>query len=155
MILTGMILAVAFAQTAAADACGVVTMVRDRGLERQWVVERDRRHPERPALLVEVPWSEAGSCLGQSREDSASGGSSAPAAAKAMAPPAPLVRAGMRVTVLRHGENAEIELNGTALGTGGAGQTVAVRAGLSGTTIVGIVRGPGVVELTGKKGGAQ
>ena len=152
MILTGMILAVAFAQTAAADACGVVTMVRDRGLERQWVVERDRRHPERPALLVEVPWSEAESCLGQSREDS---GSSAPAAAKAMAQPAPLVRAGMRVTVLRHGENAEIELNGTALGTGGAGQTVAVRAGLSGTTIVGIVRGPGVVELTRKKGGAQ
>lgn len=65
---------------------------------------------------------------------------------------APLVRAGMRVTVWRSGEEAEVRMAGTALEAGGRGASILVRAGLGNATLRGIVRGPGSVELVSRGG---
>jgi Chaperone for flagella basal body P-ring formation len=115
-------------------------IVRDWGLHRQWHVECDRAHPERPAHLVEIPWGGAGTLPAQSE--------ARPPIAR---PRPPAVRAGMQVTVVRRGAMAEIRLRGTALGTARVGTTVAVRAGLGNAVVRGTVRGPGVVELTSEK----
>ncbi|HEY1808282.1 MAG TPA: flagella basal body P-ring formation protein FlgA [Acidobacteriaceae bacterium] len=115
-------------------------VVRDWGLHRQWQVECDRAYPERPAHLVEIPWSGAGTTPAHFE----------PRQGTAMPRP-PAVRAGMRVTVIRRGATAEVCLRGTALGTAGVGTTVAVRAGLGNSVVQGTVRGPGVVELTSEK----
>lgn len=122
-------------------ACGAANTVRDWGLHTAWAVERDCDHPERPAMLVGVPWNTE---------------FAAPAPAvvrESAARPAPEVRSGMRVTLWRQGENADICLHGTAMGTARAGESVAVRAGLGGATLHGIVRGPGLVELLPRTGG--
>lgn len=72
----------------------------------------------------------------------------------AMAPKgAPLVRAGMRVTMTWQDENSDGHLSGTALTTASAGETVAVRAGLGAAILHGVVRGPGWVELEPRKVG--
>lgn len=108
-------------------------VVVDRGLHRQWLVERDAAHPERPPRLVEVPWSDA-------RAAQSPMGSLA-------RPGAPLVRAGMAVSVVERTGAAELHLAGTALRAGWSGDTVPIRAGLHGAVRRGIVRGPGLVEL--------
>jgi len=116
--------------------CGPGRTVRDWGLHREWVVEQDCAHPQRPATLAEVPWSQ--------------GPVAAPAAAPGRpqaAPAAPEVRCGMRVILWRNEKGAEVHLEGTAMGTARRGEKVAVRAGLGGATLEGIVRGPGEVEL--------
>jgi flagella basal body P-ring formation protein FlgA len=56
----------------------------------------------------------------------------------------------MRVTVWQKNQEREIDLRGTALEAGRAGEAIAVRAGLRGTILRGIVRGPASVELTEK-----
>ena len=72
---------------AAHGACGAGSTVRDFGLHLQWVVERDCQHPDRPATLVEVPWS-------VDHPVTVAGSRSA----EGVAPlPAPEVRSGMRV----------------------------------------------------------
>lgn len=118
------------------------TLVRDWGLHREWRIEQDQAHPERPARLVEVPWSNAGMAPGSSRRESTP--------ERAIQQP-PAVRVGMRVTVIRLGAMAEIRLHGTALGTARIGENVAVRAGLGNSIVQGVVRGPGVVELSSEK----
>lgn len=123
---------------AAWRADATANLVRDWGLHRQWRVERDPVHPERPARLVEVPWS---------TEEV----SEAPAAALRAARKAPEVRAGMPVTVIGESSRAEIRLRGTALGTARCGETVAVRAGLGAQLMHGVVRGAGLVELLAEK----
>jgi hypothetical protein len=124
----------------AAAACDGGNTVRDWGLHRSWKVERDCGHPERPATLVEVPWSAP--LKRPSREESA---------AQTALPPAD-VRQGMRVSLGRQGENADIHLFGTALVQGRVGDRIQVKAGLGGATLEGIVRGPGMVELEAGKG---
>ncbi|MGD0365908.1 MAG: flagella basal body P-ring formation protein FlgA [Acidobacteriaceae bacterium] len=128
---------------AAHGACGAGSTVRDFGLHLQWVVERDCKHPERPATLVEVPWS-VDSLVPVAGNGSAEG--AAPL-------PAPEVRSGMRVTLWRRDAKADIDLCGTALGTARIGEKVRVKAGLSGAILEGIVGGPGLVELAPAKGG--
>jgi len=112
------------------------TVVRDRALHREWRLVRDQEHPERPARLVEIPWSPAATDASPCRT---------------AVPQPPAVRAGMRVTMIRKGAMAEIRLRGTALGTAHTGETVAVRAGLGHAVLRGVVRGPGLVELSGEK----
>jgi hypothetical protein len=118
------------------------TVVRDWGLHREWRVERDRAHPERPACLVEIPWSAAINRRSSSEPD---------AAPAPDIPQPPAVRAGMRVTVVRREAMSEIHLYGTALATAVAGEKIAVRAGWDHAVVMGVVRGPGLVELSGSR----
>ena len=134
-ILAGWLMAAPMAQA----ACGDAAIVRDWGLHRAWRVQRDCLRPERPAALVEVPWTAAGQKEKVARKTEA----------QAMAP---AVRGGMRVRVIRHETNAEVQLTGTALNTAHLGERVAVRAGWSGTVVFGRVRGPGLVELQAERG---
>lgn len=123
----GMLMLVGFA-----GAARLPDRIVDAGLHRQWRIERDRAHPERPARLVEVPWS--------------SGAGAQPEAA-ARGATLPAVRMGMKVTLWRREEEIEVRLSGTALEAARVGETVRVRAGLHGAVLRGVVRGPGVVEL--------
>ena len=128
------------AMLVALSASATPTVIRDWVLHRQWRVECDRVHPERPARLVEVPWS---------IDDAARRSSQAPAGPTLPQPPA--VRTGMRVTVIRRGAMADIRLRGMALGSARIGEQVGVRAGLGNSVVRGVVRGPGVVELVPEK----
>lgn len=148
---SGMILAAPMVR----GACGAGNIVQDWGLHLQWMVERDSNHPERPPRLVEVPWSAAtgqdrnpAGCVLQPRNPGSPDGAGKPVPLSA-----PEVRFGMRVKVWREDENADVHLRGTALGTARRGEKVAVKAGMSGSALEGIVRGPGLVELLPQKGG--
>jgi Chaperone for flagella basal body P-ring formation len=139
MRIWGIVAVVATAVSVAQAACGDAGGVRDRGLHRAWRVQRNCAHPERPAVLVEVPWT-APVVRGRGEH--------------AMAlKPVPLVRAGGRVTMTWQDENSDGHLSGTALTTASAGQTVAVRTGLGAAILHGVVRGPGWVELATRKVG--
>ncbi len=128
-------MAVPMAQASCDDAGGV----RDRGLHRAWRVERNCAHPERPAVLVEVPWAAS---AGRERGE------------HAMArKPVPLVRAGTLVMMTWQDESSDGHLSGTALTTASVGETVAVRTGLGAAVLHGVVRGPGWVELEPRKVG--
>ncbi|MGC2619144.1 MAG: flagella basal body P-ring formation protein FlgA [Acidobacteriaceae bacterium] len=142
MILFGMMMAApAFA------ACGVSGLpVIDWGLHRQYVIERDCAHMERPATLVEVPWSDAAAT--RAREQVRMNASPV---TDVLRPPY-VVHAGTRVMLTRLTPGTAIQLVGTALDQGRAGQSVRVRAGLHGATLRGIVRGPGLVELDPGRG---
>ncbi len=145
-VMAGMMAAPAIAW----GACGPGGTVRDWGLRLAWVVQRDCDHPERPARLVEVPWSEPAALGARSGAGCAAPGRSRE---KSSALPAPEVRTGMRVTLWRRNETTDVRLDGIALGTARTGEAVAVKAGLHGGTLRGTVRGPGRVELEPKKGG--
>ena len=144
MILVGMLtwIGPAWAGCGTSGTGGTGGTVRDWGLRRAWAIERDCGHPERPAVLVEIPWTD--SLAGNAPESDCTRGE---------APANPEVRAGMRVAVVRREGRAAVQLWGTALGTGRTGERIAVRAGLGSSTLVGIVRGPGRVEL--EPGGAR
>lgn len=143
------IAAVAGTVPARAACDGAVSRLVDRGLHRQWIVERDRAHPERPATLVEVPWDDA------AVQDRTCGGAAAssgrPGSGKSLS--AAYVRPGMRVSVFRRDGEAEVHLVGVALGSGSAGDVVAVRAGWHGWVLRGVVRGPALVEMLTASGG--
>lgn len=128
-------------------AGGRATVVRDWGLHREWRVERDQAHPERPEHLVEIPWSTPVRATGNADVAKVR---SRPATAGEQH--APVVRAGTRVTVWRRGEKAEVQMTGTALEGGSVGETILVRAGLRNAALRGIVRGPASVELVPGKG---
>lgn len=112
-------------------ACGPAPVV-DWGLHRQWVMRCDGAHPDRPPVLVEVPWNEPRPKPPSPADDQQK---------------SPLVRTGMRVTLLRSTEGSQVHLTGTALGSGHAGNIVLVRAGLGQTPLRGVIRGPALVEL--------
>ena len=142
VILVGMVMAApAFA------ACGASHMpVIDWGLHRQYVIECDCAHPERPATLVEVPWSAA--AVERARAQVPANASTL---AKSEQVPWP-VRAGMRVTLVGQTTETRFHLVGMALEQGHDGDSVRVKAGLHGATLRAIVRGPGLVELEPLKG---
>lgn len=123
---------------AACDGSDLV--LRDPGLHRQWLIRRDCRYPARPAHLVEISWSDPIRTFAKEP-------------APASDPKVLLIRPGMRVTVEREGDHAQIRLTGTALEGGHAGQKVLVKAGLGAAPLHGIVRGPGLVVLEPGKGG--
>lgn len=131
------LLSIMAAPALALGACGTGPTMRDFGLHRAWEMARDCEHPERPATLREVPWTTpsglASASSGQQAEQEDS--------------PVPEVRAGMRVTLWRQEDSANIHLAGIALDTASHGQKVKVRAGLRAAILEGIVRGPALVEL--------
>jgi hypothetical protein len=139
-VVAGTILAGMVARPAMAlVVCDGENTIRDWGLRRSWTIERDCAHPERPATLVEIPWTQAPAA--RLREKSTA----------EPVPPPPDVRRGMRVSLGRRGEKAEIHLFGTALDPGRVGDRIQVKAGMGGATLKGIVRGPGLVELQSGK----
>jgi hypothetical protein len=125
-----------------AGAARLSGRIVDPGLHRQWLVERDSAHPERPARLVEVPWSEAAA---------RAGGETAPQPVpRTVQRPVPQpveVRPGMRVTLRWRDRDAQGRLTGTALEAGRVGDQVWVQAGLHGAVLRAVVRGPAMVEL--------
>jgi len=123
--------------------CDGGNTMRDWGLHRSWKIERDCRHPERPATLVEVPWAAGQTAGSLVRPPEGSGPGPGPL-------PPPEVRSGMQVVLRRGGEKAEVHLTGRALQTGRRGERVAVKAGLGGARLTGVVCGPGMVELPQK-----
>jgi hypothetical protein len=114
-------------------ACGDATIVRDWGLHRAWRVQRNCDRPERPAVLVEVPWTDANTI----RQGAPGSGPNR----------LPLIRAGMRVMLFWQDRNSAGSLVGTALTTGGVGETVRVRSRFGTAVLQGVVRGPGWAEL--------
>lgn len=134
MVLAGM----AIIPTVAFGACSPGSTLRDWTLHQEWRVACDAGHPERPATLVEVPWTTP-------TRDPAIGAERISGDENASAPE---VRRGMRVTLWRGEETADVHLSGIALGTARRGQKVKVRAGLGVVVLEGIVRGPALVELT-------
>jgi len=111
--------------------------VSDPVLHRRWAVVGDCSHPERPWTLREVPWQEASRpAVSRQAEASLALGN------------APLIAAGTRVRLWSSAGGASIELAGTALEAGEAGESIHVRAGSRGTVLEGRVRGAGSVELS-------
>jgi hypothetical protein len=152
-VLLGSVMAWAAGSALASGACGgAASYVTDFGLHRQWIVERNLSHPERPATLVEVPWSAAAA-----QDQTCNARPAPPASLSRHAPLPPLsaaeVRAGMRVSVYRRDGEAEIHLAGVALESGWAGDKVAVETGWHGLVLHGVVRGPALVELLVESGG--
>lgn len=129
------------ASALASGACGRNSTQRDWGLHREWTIARDCTHPERPATLVEVPWT-----MPAARSESQSGSGHEKVSL-------PEVRSGMRVTLWRHEENADVRLSGVAVSTARRGESVKVRAGLGVAILDGIVRGPALVELAPREEG--
>lgn len=124
------------AATPALAVCGHLP-VTDWGLHRQWRVECDATHPERPARLIEVPWNSAGQ-VEQQQETKI--------AAAAEHPPI-LIHAATRVEVLAGSPGSVMYLNGTSLEAGAMRAVIRVRAEWNGAVLRCVVRGPGVVEL--------
>jgi hypothetical protein len=142
MILFGMV-----AATPAFGACGASRLpVIDWGLRRQYLIERDCTHPERPATLLEITWSDA--LAGRARDEVRPN----PSEAESLKKLPWLVHAGMHVTLVGQNSETDIHLIGTALEQGNAGDSVRVKAGFHGKTLRGVVRGPGLVELEPQKG---
>ena len=112
--------------------------ITDAILHRKWAVVVDCGHPDRPWTVKAVPWSNDTGMAALSRVNA-----SQPAE---IAKP-PLVPAGAKVRLWRTAGSTDIELIGTALEAGGAGQTIHVRTGLQGAVLEGRVRGAGSVEL--------
>ena len=112
-------------------ACGDAAIVRDWGLHRAWRVERNCAQPERPAVLVEVPWPVANKIRHEASHAS----------------PPPLVRAGTRVVMVWRDRNSSGSLVGTALATGGDGEWIRVRSQFGTKILQGVVRGPGWLDL--------
>jgi hypothetical protein len=128
-------------------ACGPGGLpVIDWALHRQYLVERDCAHPERPAMLAEVPWSDT-----TAERARVQGHANSPAMATLEHLPW-LVHARMRVTLVGQTAETGVHLVGMALEQGHAGDEIRVRAGLHGTILRGVVRGPGLVELEPLRG---
>jgi hypothetical protein len=114
-----------------ANAARPPDRIIDPGLHRQWLIERDRVHPERPARLVEAPWREVLGLPGGRAQD----------------PARPAVGIGTKVMLCFRDEDTKLRLTGWALEPGRPGDVIRVRAGLHGAILRGVVLGPGVVEL--------
>lgn len=137
------VIAAVLGGTRAWCACGAAAgIVRDWGLHREWRIAVDCAHPERPGRLEEMHWQTppASRHVAIDRHDP---GNSAVSPRE--------VRPGMAVTVEGENPQARIELRGTALTGGDRGVRVAVRAGVHGAVLHGIVRGPALVELSNAK----
>ncbi len=119
-----------------AESLRVDHYMTDGLLRRRWAVEVDCVHPERPWTLVDVPWQRAGVSTPTK------------AAIANIAKTAPLIPAGAKVRIWSIANDASIELSGTALDAGAAGQMIHVRTGERGTVLEGRVCGTGSVELS-------
>lgn len=138
----GAVLAGAILTAAATPAPGLAQLAGslvDPGLHREWRIEVDRAHPERPPRLVEV------SCSGTKAAAERRNAERGPRSPERT--PAPVVRAGMKVTLRWKDAATDLRLTGTALDQGWMGDRIRVRAGLHNAVLRAVVRGPGIVEL--------
>lgn len=111
----------------------------DATLHRSWAVERDCDHPERPAWLA--PMEGVADQTNPPTETTALPAISPAAEARVW------VRGGSRVLVWRTSGDVQIQLTGVAVESAPLGAELAVRIGMQGAVIRGIVRGPDSVEL--------
>ena len=109
----------------------------DPVLHRRWAVVVDCSHPERPWTLKEVPWQDASRAVMVLQAGAGISISSTP-----------LIPAGARVRLWSNASGASIELAGTTVEAGAAGQIIHVRTGARGTVLEGRVRDAGSVELS-------
>lgn len=134
------------AQTAPAQVAATLTTVErylyDATLHRSWAMVRDCSHPERPAWLLptddaipDAAMSQAGTVELQERPHAA------------YAKTGVWVRGGARVVLWRTSGDVQIQLTGIALESAPLGAELAVRIGMQGAVVRGIVRGPDSVEL--------
>jgi Chaperone for flagella basal body P-ring formation len=120
-----------------AESLRVDHYITDGLLHRMWAVAVDCTHPDRPWTLVDVPWQRVAGLTASTK-----------AAISDIAKTAPLIPAGARVRLWSTANDASIELSGTALEAGSAGQMIHVRTGQRGTVLEGRVCGAGSVELS-------
>jgi hypothetical protein len=121
----------------------------DAVLGQRWAVYEDASHPERPLVSELVP--EGGA---------ETGGGAGPVAALVQPPPVQpvkgselVVHSGDAVTLWRNEGNVRMQLAAVSEGSGGVGERVQLRVtgagifGNAGWRAVGVVRGPGSVEM--------
>lgn len=126
-------------------ACGGVPALRDWGLHREWQVQCDPAHPERPARLVETPWSAE-----YPQPDCRFSAQKATTGQKRAA-----IAPGARVDLWRREGDADVHLRGAALEAGSIGDEIRVRVQWNGATRRGWVRSPGLVELRAGRPGER
>lgn len=131
-----------------ADGMVVDHYLSDGILHRRWAIVMDCNHPERPWKMElrkteteEVAWRDQPAARVHR-------------AAVALPPPvrsSPLVSPGMQVRVWRSEADSRMEMTGTALKAGAAGQHIRVRVlnamGQPEVVLEGVVRGAGSVEM--------
>jgi hypothetical protein len=125
------------ARPASGDVFAVDHYITDAILHRRWAVLVDCTHQDRPWTLEAAPWQDGAGLV-------AVAGRMASGTATVVKP---LIPAGAKVRLWRTADGANIELAGTALEAGMAGQVIHVRTGARGTVLEGRVRGAGSVEL--------
>jgi hypothetical protein len=118
------------------DGLRIDHYVVDTPQHRRWAAMMDCAHPERPWMLIAVPW--VNGMVPETGEKKPS---------REAQKCAPLVPAGMKVRLWRIAEGMHVVLSGTALEAGAPGDTIHVRTGREGTVLTGTVRGAGSVEL--------
>jgi len=145
--------AIAFRVTTSGDATGtmmaqtegyrIATIRRDPLLHQRWAIVASCRHPERPLIAMLLP-EQRGDALRASKSNSTE---------DRRPNPFPIVHAGDLVQLLVSEKNLRMEIAGKAEESGALGSTVHVRQLNSGfdigreQTFVGIVRGPGKIEI--------
>jgi hypothetical protein len=121
----------------------IATVRRDPLLHQRWAMVASCGHPERPLIAMLLPEQSVGAVLASksnSKEDRRSN-------------PFPIVHAGDLVQLLAREKNLRMEIAGKAEESGALGSIVRVRQLNSGfdmgreQTFVGIVRGPGKIEI--------
>ena len=121
----------------------IATIRRDPLLHQRWAMVASCGHPERPLIAMLLPEQRAGAVpasKSNSTEDRRSN-------------PFPIVHAGDLVQLLVSEKNLRMEIAGKAEESGALGSTVHVRQLNSGfdigreQTFVGVVRGPGKIEI--------
>ena len=121
----------------------------DAVLHQSWAVLEDMQHPERPL------WAELTDPVGtvSPTEGFAAPGQPSPISTVS-APPVAVVHYGDRVRLWRVERNVRIEMGAIAEGSAAAGEELKLRipsSGVDGDTgwrVVGLVHGPGDVEMT-------
>lgn len=124
---------------AAAEGYRIATVRWDPLLNQRWATIASCAHPERPTFALRLP--------------DAQGSSAKTGLTGSALPPFPVVHAGDLVQMWSQEQNLRIEAAGRAEETAAAGSRVRVRLLHTGfdlgeeQTLVGIVRGPGNVEI--------
>ena len=121
----------------------ITKIIRDPLLHQQWAMAVSCGHPERPSIAIPLPEQRLDATLSPSTTPTDSHGSN----------PFPIVHAGDVVQLVAREPNLRMEIAGRAEQSGALGSKVRVRSLNSGfdigrdQTFVGIVRGPGKIEI--------
>jgi hypothetical protein len=131
-----------------AAGSAVSRYVEDAALGKRWAVVVDCAHPGHPASMVPAPEASMAAAKGGTDASGTLKQNTGAAMHSAWQDPGPpQVAAGMKVTLWSRETHVEMRLSGTALAAARTGDTVRVRAGLEGSVLKGVVRGPASVEM--------